>query len=76
MDHRRYARQARTGLLEGTNGEVMDHSGKSEVDGLESPSTWIEARRAAEILVFPDRKMLIFNDHARGMSVAYPQLSS
>jgi hypothetical protein len=26
MDHRCHARQARTGLLEGTNGEVKDHS--------------------------------------------------
>jgi len=39
-------------------------------DGFEPPTTWFEARRNRRIENFEFSKTLIFNDHARGMSVA------
>jgi hypothetical protein len=39
-------------------------------DGFEPPTTWFEARRNRKIENFEFSKTLIFNDHARGMSVA------
>jgi hypothetical protein len=39
-------------------------------DGFEPPTTWFEARRDGKIGNLDFWKSLIFNNHARGMSVA------
>jgi hypothetical protein len=39
-------------------------------DGFEPPTPWFEARRDRKIGNLDNRKSLIFNNHARGMSVA------
>jgi hypothetical protein len=54
----------------------MDKKFLARPDGFEPPTTWFEARRDRKVGNFVVWNSLIFNNHARGMSVAYPQAST
>jgi hypothetical protein len=45
-------------------------------DGFEPPTTWFEARRYRKVENYGVWKSLIFNNHARGMSVANSLVST